>query len=411
MDISPLPHKQPCFVAHITLPSPSPEPTEHDDNDMLSCQEALSLPTPEKPTLMPLPERKKSAFLRPSLARSKGHSYSTTSVPQQEHKLPTFKFGGSGLSCTSSPSSECESSPSKSYMIPPSRRTSLCRNNGSPLGSQVRKSAAVRPPPRKQVRRSLSMFQHPDDVINGQQDDYSHINSSPSVSMDLDEPYKPKLPHFINEEEPDSLPRVKQDTLVSVLNGDYNSHYDKILIVDCRFEYEYNGGHINGAVNYNDKDQLTKDLFEHGGVTPNTLLILHCEYSELRAPRMAKFVRNRDRAVNDFQYPKLTFPEMYILEGGYSKFFASHRTKCFPQNYVEMHHKDHEQECEKGMGKLKQRAKLNRAQTYAFGQCHEDSPTSGNRMGSRSLSTIGIFDASPDNSPLSQNLVRRLASY
>lgn len=411
MDISPLPHKQPCFVAHITLPSPSPEPTEHVDNDMLSCQEALSLPTPEKPTLMPLPERKKSAFLRPSLARSKGHSYSTTSVPQQEHKLPTFKFGGSGLSCTSSPSSECESSPSKSYMIPPSRRTSLCRNNGSPLGSQVRKSAAVRPPPRKQVRRSLSMFQHPDDVINGQQDDYSHINSSPSVSMDLDEPYKPKLPHFINEEEPDSLPRVKQDTLVSVLNGDYNSHYDKILIVDCRFEYEYNGGHINGAVNYNDKDQLTKDLFEHGGVTPNTLLILHCEYSELRAPRMAKFVRNRDRAVNDFQYPKLTFPEMYILEGGYSKFFASHRTKCFPQNYVEMHHKDHEQECEKGMGKLKQRAKLNRAQTYAFGQCHEDSPTSGNRMGSRSLSTIGIFDASPDNSPLSQNLVRRLASY
>ncbi|KAH0242529.1 Rhodanese-like protein, partial [Aureobasidium melanogenum] len=175
MDISPLPHKQPCFVAHITLPSPSPEPVanEDDDDDMLSCQEALSLPMPEKPSPMPLPERKKSSFLRPSLVRSKGHSYSTTSVPTQEHKLPTFKFGGAGLSCTSSPSSDCESSPSKSYLVPPSRRTSLCRNNGSPLGSQVRKSAAVRPPPRKQVRRSLSMFQHPDDVINGQQDDYS----------------------------------------------------------------------------------------------------------------------------------------------------------------------------------------------------------------------------------------------
>jgi hypothetical protein len=32
-------------------------------------------------------------------------------------------------------------------------------------------------------------------------------------------------------------------------------------------------------------------------------------------------------------------------------------------------------------------------------------------MGHRSLSTIGVFDASPDNSPLSHNLVRRLASY
>lgn len=409
MDISPLPHKQPCFVAHITLPSPSPEPTE-DDDDMLSCQEALSLPAPERPSPMPLPERKKSSFLRPSLARSKVHS--TTSVPQ-EHKLPTFKFGGSGLSCNSSPNlSECES-PSKSYLVPPSRRTSLCRNNGSPLGSQVRKSAASRAPPRKQVRRSLSMFQHPDDVINGSQDDFSPIASSPSITMELDEAYKPKLPHFFQADEPDSLPRIKQDTLVKVLDGDYNSHYDKILVVDCRFEYEYNGGHIDGAVNYNDKEQLTRDLFEHGGVTPNTLLILHCEYSELRAPRMAKFVRNRDRAVNDFQYPKLTFPEMYILEGGYSKFFAGNRTKCFPQNYVEMHHKDHEQECEKGMGKLKQRAKLNRAQTFAFGQqCHmEDSPSSGARMAVRSVSTIGIFDASPDNSPLSHNLTRRLASY
>lgn len=238
--------------------------------------------------------------------------------------------------------------------------------------------------------------------------DYQPLNSPP-MAMEMDETYKPKLPHFIPEDEPDSLPRIQQDTLLNVLNGNYNAHYDRIHIVDCRFEYEYNGGHIDGALNFNNKEELTEKLFDDGS-SSSTLLIFHCEYSELRAPRMAKFVRNRDRAVNDYQYPRLSYPEMYILDGGYSKFFANHRTKCFPQNYVEMQDKDHEQECEKGLGKLKQRAKLSRAQTFAFGQtsCQmEDSPTAGSRMGSTT------FDSSPDynNSPLNQTLFRRQLSY
>lgn len=103
---------------------------------------------------------------------------------------------------------------------------------------------------------------------------------------------------------------------------------------------------------------------------------------------------------------------MYILEGGYSKFFSNHRTMCFPQNYVEMENKDHEYDCEKGLAKVKQRVKLNRAQTFAFGQqfCQmEDSPTAVSRLGPRSNSMIA---ASPDHSfsPLG-NFARRMASY
>ena len=82
----------------------------------------------------------------------------------------------------------------------------------------------------------------------------------------------------------------------------------------------------------------------------------------------AKFIRNRDRAANDYRYPKLTYPEMYILDGGYSCFFKIHQIRCFPQNYVEMAAKEHERACERGMNKLKQRTKLTRAQTFAFGQ-------------------------------------------
>lgn len=78
------------------------------------------------------------------------------------------------------------------------------------------------------------------------------------------------------------------------------------------------------------------------------------------------------------KYPNLSYPEMYILHGGYSAFFEGHRSMCYPQNYVEMAAKEHAHACERGLGKVKQRSKLSRAQTYAFGQDSsqmEDSPT------------------------------------
>ena len=73
---------------------------------------------------------------------------------------------------------------------------------------------------------------------------------------------------------------------------------------------------------------------------------------------------------------------MYILDGGYSSFFGLHRERCFPQNYLRMDAKEHQNACERGMNKLRQRSKLNRAQTFAFGQqsCQmEDSPTAVGR--------------------------------
>lgn len=84
--------------------------------------------------------------------------------------------------------------------------------------------------------------------------------------------------------------------------------------------------------------------------------------------------------MNAERYPQLTYPEVYILDGGYSSFFNNHRSRCFPQNYVEMGAKEHVQACERGMGKVKQRSKLTRAQTYAFGQnSMNDSPTGRGR--------------------------------
>ena len=102
--------------------------------------------------------------------------------------------------------------------------------------------------------------------------------------MDVDDAPSLKLPHFTTSE-PESLPRITHSTLIEVLDGSYNHCYDNKVIIDCRFEYEYNGGHIEGALNFCDKEQLAERLFQAPS-SARTLLILHCEYSAHRAPLM-----------------------------------------------------------------------------------------------------------------------------
>lgn len=229
--------------------------------------------------------------------------------------------------------------------------------------------------------------------------------------MDIDEVHIPMLPHFYKEGLPDTIPRISKETLLDVLDCKYDHEYHQRMIIDCRFEYEFDGGHINGAVNYNDKELITSQLFETS-LPGKTLLIFHCEYSAHRAPLMARHVRQQDRNANADCYPKLTYPEVYILEGGYSAFFNEHQSRCFPQNYVEMEQKEHAYACERELGRLRQnRAKMGRAQTYAFGQGDdqrmEDSPTASANLSNRD-------DEMMDSSPMPFNdrsNARRMISY
>lgn len=228
--------------------------------------------------------------------------------------------------------------------------------------------------------------------------------------MDVDDGPALRLPNFVPDHEPDSLPRITDSTLIDVLNGDYDKIYEKVLIVDCRFEFEYKGGHIDGALNFCDKEQLGKMLFEDSP-SPNTVLVFHCEFSAHRAPLMARAIRQWDRNVNQDRYPLLSYPEIYILDGGYSSFFASHRSRCFPQNYLPMDAKEHENACERGMGKLRERKKLSRAQTFAFGQQLsqlEESPTAQGRSKSSSSASLVFSDRAVTSS---RALARRMASY
>ncbi|KAH7196859.1 uncharacterized protein B0J16DRAFT_259704 [Fusarium flagelliforme] len=397
MEISPLPHKTPFFT-QFEITSPTPGSTPAADEEMvldspapISRQSSLE---PPKPIMAEIAMPR-----RPSLTRMKG--FSTTAVPsRQADSVDTtpfrFSAGGARLNHTSSnlSLSECFESASPPQERRPASANSPCpgmpagrarpqflnfnacsRNNGSPsMNSHSRRQANPFLRNRKQFRRSLSMFEHPADVMKSNSDGEETTSPALQSVMDVEESQEPVLPHFLMEDPTDTIPRISRETLVDVLDGKYSSHFDQKIVIDCRFEYEYEGGHIDGAVNYNDKELLTSQLFQ----TPmdgRTLLIFHCEYSAHRAPLMARHVRSEDRTVNAEHYPKLTYPEVYILDGGYSGFFTEHRGRCYPQEYVEMSDEAHQRTCEREMGRLKSRKGLSRAATFAFGQhlTHETS--------------------------------------
>ncbi|OAG44611.1 hypothetical protein AYO21_01101 [Fonsecaea monophora] len=403
MDISPLPHKMPFCTASIQLQSPTPDLTPSDTS-------LLSIPSPPcgsptEPFQINLPQdRRKQGFLRPTLTRAKGFSTGNLAQrPTPESQLPPFKFGNGNYSskpATSSSLSLSEifaDSPGQEkaasrlgapVFAPPRSRPSLTSSghasrNGSPVGTHMRKTSNPLVRPRKQFRRSLSMFEHPEDIMKQEKERLSPPPLLPSI-MDVEAPHVPQLPHFVPEDETGCLPRISKETMVSILDGHFDHLYEKRVIIDCRFEYEYDGGHIEGAVNFNDKEKLSAQLFDVEP-TPRALLIFHCEYSAHRAPLMAKYIRNKDRAVNADRYPALTYPEAYILDGGYSTFFKDYRSRCYPQNYVEMDAKEYVLDCERGLGKVKQRSKLLRAQTFAFGQHSPSLDSSPTAMGRRTL--------------------------
>ncbi|XP_060573389.1 M-phase inducer phosphatase 1-like [Ruditapes philippinarum] len=138
------------------------------------------------------------------------------------------------------------------------------------------------------------------------------------------------------------LSAISPETMSDVLDGVYDSSVDKVTIIDCRYPYEFGGGHIKGAVNLFTKESIKQFIQETvTSPTNNHVLIFHCEFSSERGPKMYRHLRALDRDLNKDNYPRLNFPEIYLLEGGYKAFFNTNKEQCFPQTYKPMLHKEH----------------------------------------------------------------------
>ena len=64
-------------------------------------------------------------------------------------------------------------------------------------------------------------------------------------------------------------------------------------------------------------------------------IVIHCEYSSIRGPKLYDLLREYDRSVHISDYPNLSFPNLFLLEGGYKKFYSLHPELCVG-NYVSM---------------------------------------------------------------------------
>lgn len=155
--------------------------------------------------------------------------------------------------------------------------------------------------------------------------------------------FRTKSCAFVNEQKSyrvpvinsdDTVPRITVDTMKDILNGKYKRFFNKVHVIDCRFPYEYDGGHLPGAININSPLKLFDKFFEK----PNEreVIIFHCEFSQSRGPKIAELFRDHDREINKNRYPFLYYPDVYILDGGYKSFYETFPKMC-DGDYVKMH--------------------------------------------------------------------------
>ncbi|BFU18349.1 rodhanase family domain containing protein [Entamoeba histolytica HM-1:IMSS-B] len=97
------------------------------------------------------------------------------------------------------------------------------------------------------------------------------------------------------------------------------SSKSKLYLFDCRYDYEYEGGHIYSAVPCPSKNELETLFFIKKQV--NVIIVFHCEYSQNRGPNQWLLFRQLDREKNKDQYPLIWYPDVFVLNGGYRYFY------------------------------------------------------------------------------------------
>lgn len=106
----------------------------------------------------------------------------------------------------------------------------------------------------------------------------------------------------------DGLMRISPETMDRLLEGVFDESISHKIVVDCRFGYEYEGGHIRAAINIQDKKSVDKmllqgEVFARGqsdvplpsesgkvdsaGQKKKVVVVFHCEYSAMRAPTVS----------------------------------------------------------------------------------------------------------------------------
>jgi hypothetical protein len=123
---------------------------------------------------------------------------------------------------------------------------------------------------------------------------------------------------------------ITHDTLASVMRGDHKQNIDNVLVIDCRYPFEYEGGHIKGALNVTSQSQMESILFNPVRTnSERTAVVVHCEFSQARGPRGWMYIRENDRKMKGMaSFGEFFYPELYVLQSGYREFHKSFPSLC-----------------------------------------------------------------------------------
>ena len=111
-----------------------------------------------------------------------------------------------------------------------------------------------------------------------------------------------------------TINKLLQNKVVDLLNGKFDCQIDEYIIIDSRYPYEFDGGHIQNAYNIYTKDKLIEEIFikrlnfkkdprlscnkvccvndfktteiRNALSTKRTIVIFHCEFSSERGPSL-----------------------------------------------------------------------------------------------------------------------------
>ncbi|KAJ8317393.1 hypothetical protein KUTeg_005297 [Tegillarca granosa] len=169
------------------------------------------------------------------------------------------------------------------------------------------------------------------------------IRRIPAICQDEDSGLGMDDDVIVKETHSDTIIARPNSGMADILQGDFDNVINNYRIIDCRYPYEYEGGHIKGAENIYTHDGII-ELLHRDDVTSDgsrPIIIFHCEFSSERGPKLCRYLRSKDREVNADNYPHLNYPEIYLLYGGYKEFYFNHKELCDPISYKPMLHSDH----------------------------------------------------------------------
>lgn len=139
-------------------------------------------------------------------------------------------------------------------------------------------------PPRPVLRKSMSL--NDAHIMTA----LARSSSEPDLIGDFSKPFCLPLMDGRHQD----LKSISCDTMARLIKGEFADSVASFKIIDCRYPYEFEGGHIRGAHNLYTHDQILEELVNCKTEAPTVqaegpkrhILVFHCEFSSERGPKL-----------------------------------------------------------------------------------------------------------------------------